>query len=249
MRTIISTNHISCLSCVILFILFKLFCILFGLLILLCSVFGILNMLYRMPMYACYNAARNTVKVAQICRGFEATGIHPFNPSRAKLSSQVTQIDQPAPQSLPQSITPPGIRRSSQILKTPTRGQDVIRCLRNLTPAALPIVRNKVAKAVAFKDITIATQSREIDSLKRQLEVYTGASKRTRVHYDIQQQFASIESIKDAQDKQRASEVAAASRAQKYQHQNDFYTNDAETKAEHDQALLSMQFEFEFDSI
>jgi hypothetical protein len=195
----------------------------------------------------CYKQARGAIQPQQIIRAFAATGIHPFHPERAKSSSQVTQPVPTPLQSLSRPTTPPGVRRSTLIIKTPTRSHDVLRCLTTISLTSLPTVRNKVARAMASKDVQIATLSREIKSLKRQLDTYTGSSKRVRVQCDIQSQFADIVAIKNAQEQQRALEAESALRASRYQHQNSFYINDAVTKEEHDAMFKSMCLDFEYD--
>jgi precorrin-6B methylase 1 len=58
------------------------------------------------------------------------------------------------------------------------------------------VVCNKVVKAMTTKDFRIVAQSREIDGLKRQLEVVHPSSKRAQVNYNPQEQFADIKLLR-----------------------------------------------------
>jgi hypothetical protein len=151
-----------------------------------------------------YQKARRQVTPAQIKIGFSTAGIYPYNPKKVLESSQLPSNRKPVlPPSTP---SPPQKRKRSPVAQTPSRPQDIPSLLTSINGVQGDRAARKVCKVLmkgfAAQSTERAAQAAEITKLKAQLEELKPTT-RKKVKIDLNESFASLNDIKEAQERER----------------------------------------------
>jgi hypothetical protein len=164
----------------------------------------------------CYNLTRAESLTDRVIRsGWNAAGISPWNPSKALNSSQVARpIQRPVTPPRPTQVSNPNM---TPVFKTPQSSQQLQQLTQRVQKRSkiqrdIRTILQKAGRAIERANFTQAMQQATIQRQQHQIESLTPVKPRKKVTIDPNTRFASIESIRAAQEE---SKRVAKERAQK----------------------------------